>query len=437
MEASIINSFPGYEFVIDENNKPHNMYRGVDVGFGGYIYAEPGMYRNVAVLDSASHHPTSIICMNCFGEYTKNYKDLLDARIAIKHGKIDKVKTMLGGKLTRYISDDSSVSNLAYALKIALNSTYGLTSAGFDNPFRDKRNKNNIVALRGALFLKTLHDAVVEQGFSVIACKTDSIKIPDATPEIIKFVQDFGKKYGYTFEHEETYERMCLVNAADFIARIKDGKHVGEWTATGAQFQVPYVFKKLFSKEEVVFDDLCVTKSVKTALYLDMNEGLDESEHNYRFVGKVGRFCPIKEGCGGGILLRETVSEIGEKGYAAVVGTKGYRWLESEMVRELGKEADIDYSYFDKLVDAAVTAISKYGDFERFVSDEPIIKEEIQPAPPCPIPCGDAKYKTCFDCEKFCNDDFDMDCGLGYDVSHVILKDGKANKNQRRMKNVI
>ena len=28
--------------------------------------------------------------------------------------------------------------------------------------------------------------------------------------------------------------------------------------------------------------------------------------HNYHFIGKVGQFCPIKPGCGGGILLRET-----------------------------------------------------------------------------------------------------------------------------------
>lgn len=57
--------------------------------------------------------------------------------------------------------------------------------------------------------------------------------------------------------------------------------------------------------------------------------------------------------------------------YYAVGGTKGYRWLESEMVKELGKEADIDESYYISLVDEAVETISKYGDFERFVSDDP------------------------------------------------------------------
>jgi DNA polymerase elongation subunit (family B) len=33
-------------------------------GEGGYVYAEPGMYENVALLDIASMHPTSLIELN-------------------------------------------------------------------------------------------------------------------------------------------------------------------------------------------------------------------------------------------------------------------------------------------------------------------------------------------------------------------------------------
>ena len=394
----IINSFPGYEF---KDGK--NMFRGVDLGKGGYVYAEPGMYRNVALLDVASLHPHSIAAMNCFGEYTQNFVDLMDARISIKHGDYDSVRHMFGGKLASYLEDESTAKDLAQALKIAINSVYGLTSANFDNPFRDIRNKNNIVALRGALFMKTLQDEVASRGFTVAHIKTDSIKIPDATPEIIEFCMDFAKKYGYEFEHEATYDRMCLVNDAVYIAKYDTGK----WTATGTQFQVPYVFKTLFSHEPIIFDDMCETKTVTGgALYLDMNEHLpivtgpekelawrnkeiggnsdyigykdpafknvsdDElrnliaTGHNYVFVGRVGQFCPIKPGFGGGILLREKDGK-----YYAAAGTKGYRWLESETVRQLHNEATIDKSYYQKLVDDAVETISQYGDFEAFVAD--------------------------------------------------------------------
>lgn len=423
--------FPGYKF---EGGK--SLYRGEEVGEGGYVYAEPGMYGDIALLDIASMHPSSIIAEELFGpEYTKRFQEIKDARVEIKHKNFEKARKMLNGALAKYLTDEGSADSLAQALKIAINSVYGLTSANFENPFRDNRNKDNIVAKRGALFMVNLKHEVQKRGFTVAHIKTDSIKIPDATPEIIQFVMDYGKMYGYVFEHEATYDRMCLVNNAVYIAKYSTGekcqqaygyipsdirKHPGEWTATGTQFQIPYVFKRLFSKEEIMFEDMCETKSVTTALYLDTNETLpDVSEyekeleilrkkwpdkegqypmdydevvadleakiepgHNYIFVGKVGSFCPMKPGYNGGLLLREVVDKkTGKKSYASAGGAKGYRWLESEMVKQLGKEDGIDRGYYDAMVDTAVADISQYGDFEWFVSDDPYIRAEDDTPP--------------------------------------------------------
>lgn len=386
-DTNIINAFPGYEWVKGDDGQMHNMFRGTDLGKGGYVYAEPGMYTNVALLDVASLHPHSAVAMNYFGEYTKHFNDLMDVRIYVKHGEYEKAKGLFGGKLAKYLDDPQQAKALAQALKIAINSVYGLTSASFDNPFRNPKNVNNIVALRGALFMRTLQDEVQQRGFAVAHIKTDSIKIPDATPEIIAFCMDFAKKYGYTFEHEATYERMCLVNNAVYIAKYMDADQCkarygyapgdnaeegGEWTATGTQFQVPYVFKTLFSKEPIEFSDLCETKSVsKGAIYLDKNEDLPDGEHNYIFVGRVGQFCPIIPGAGGALLLREAgVKPNGEMKYDSVTGAKDYRWLESEMVYQLHMEESIDKTYFNKEVDDAVKEISKYCDFEWFASDD-------------------------------------------------------------------
>lgn len=347
--------FPGYSYSFGKS-----YYRDELVGEGGYVYSEPGMYTKIALLDIASMHPSSIVAEDLFGSvYTQRFHEIMQARIAIKHKDFEKARTLLGGKLAKYLDDETAAKDLAQALKIAINSVYGLTSAAFDNPFRDPRNKDNIVAKRGALFMINLKHEVQRRGFTVAHIKTDSIKIPNATPEIIDFVMKYGKLYGYNFEHEATYEKMCLVNDAVYIAKY-DGED-GKWTATGTQFQVPYVFKTLFSKEPIVFDDMCETKSVSTELYLDMNENLPEGEHDYRFIGRVGRFCPIKPGCGGGLLMR-----FKDDKYNAAGGTKGYRWLESEMVKVLGKENDIDRSYYDRLVNDAVDSISSYGDFEWF-----------------------------------------------------------------------
>ena len=382
--------FPGYKY---ERGK--STYRGEEVGEGGYVYAEPGMYADIALLDIASMHPASIIAEDLFGPvFTQRFKDLRDARIAIKHGDYDRARTMLDGRLAKYLTDEYSPADLAYAIKIPINMVYGQTAAGYVNAFRDIRNIDNIVAKRGALFMVNLKHEVQKRGYTVAHIKTDSIKIPNATPEIIKFVSDYGKMYGYEFEHEATYERMCLVNNAVYIAKYKDGKKAGKWTATGTQFQVPYVFKKLFSKEPIEFEDLCETKSVTSAIYLDMNEDLPEGEHDYRFIGKVSSFCPIKPGRGGADLVREAKDNDGNIKYDSVVGAKGYRWLEAEMVKTLGKESDIDRSYYDELVDAAIygkgkgkerkPGISDFGDFEKFVADEPYIVEETPIIPDFP-----------------------------------------------------
>ena len=392
---SLLPYFPDYKFEAGVST-----YKGETVGEGGYVYAEPGMHYHVALLDIVSMHPHSLMAECLFGpEFTRRFREIVEGRVNIKHEAWDIVNSMLGGVLTPYvqkvINGEMRTKDLANALKTAINSVYGLTSANFDNPFRDIRNKDNIVAKRGALFMIDLKEEVQKRGFTVAHIKTDSIKIPNATPEIIQFVMDFGRKYGYTFEHEATYDRMCLVNDAVYICRYDDG----HWDATGTQFAVPYVFKTLFSKEKIEFNDLCETKSVTSALYLDMNEHLpdvsdaekdlakietkfkkgeiDEAEyntrkeeygliiatgHDYKFIGKVGAFCPIKPGCGGGLLVREKDGK-----YYSATGSKGYRWLESEMVQN--NQDIIDISYYKELVDTAVETISEYGDFEWFVSD--------------------------------------------------------------------
>ena len=345
-----------------------------EIGEGGYVWAKPGMYSNVITFDVASMHPHSIIALNLFGdEYTKNFQELVDVRINVKHHEWDIVKEMMGGALKQFIDVDISsakAKKLAYALKIAINSVYGLTSAHFPNLFKDPRNIDNIVAKRGALFMCKLKHEVQALGGEVVHIKTDSIKVANPSQDIKKYILGEGIKYGYMFEIESVYERFCLVNNAVYIARTGEGgeEDSHKWTATGAQFQVPYVFKKCFSHEPIDITDLCETKEVKTSMYLDMTEDEDAEEHALKFIGKVGLFCPIKPGHGGGELVKESKKKDGSIGYDAVVGTKGYRWLESEEVIKNHKEDDIDISYYDALVNQAIDTISTFGDYEWFVS---------------------------------------------------------------------
>ena len=426
---SVLPYFPGYKF-----DRGKSTYKGVDPSEGGRVYSNPGIHTNVALLDIESMHPRSAEAELAFGpRYTLVYRELKLARVAIKHHDYDKARDMLEGILSEFLDDPTLDSKkLSNALKTVINSVYGLTSATFENEFRDPRNLDNIVAKRGALFMIDLQLAVEDKGFVVAHIKTDSIKIPNADSEIISFVNEFGGKYGYKFVHEATYAKMALVNKAVYIARYADPKECEAlygyipddntkaaannswWTATGTQFAVPYVFKTLFSHEPIVFEDLCETKQATSPLYLDLNEQIEQDlrfakeleirnyndvhrddpnaklkknivefedysrldliteeakNHDLIHVGKVGSFCPVLPNKGGGLLVREHKVDEKYTKYNAVVGTKGFRWLEAEFVKGAGGKNLIDYRYFQTLVDKAVEEISKYGDFEWFIAN--------------------------------------------------------------------
>jgi len=350
--------FPGYEFDYGKST-----YMGESPGEGGYVYAEPGIYENVTLMDITSMHPTTIENLKLFGEYTPKFSELKQARVAIKNGDYETAREMLDGRLEPYLKDEGDAEALSYALKIVINIVYGLTSARFDNPFKDPRNIDNIVAKRGALFMIDLKLWVQKRGYTVAHIKTDSIKIPNADSELIHDIIEFGQMYGYEFEVEARYDKFCLVNDAVYIARDFDRE---KWTAVGAQFQHPYVFKTLFSGEDVTFDDFCETKQVqKGVMYLDFSSATKAaalSKEEMHHVGRIGRFVPVTEESGGGVLLR--VKD--DKSYA-VTGTKGHLWIEAEVAKSLGDDLEIDMTYFDKLTDAAKKAINQYGSFDKFV----------------------------------------------------------------------
>lgn len=425
--------FPGYKFDKFAPEGQKSTYKDEYVGEGGYVYAEPGIYDNVVCLDVASMHPTSIEELRLFGPYTVTYSAIKEARLAIKHGRtslgkylkgdgdswleesslaFDEAKRLFQGKLRPHIEAIEAIEDLKErikaakaledALKLVINSVYGYTSAKFENAFRDPRNIDNIVAKRGALFMIKLKHLVQSLGYQVVHIKTDSIKIPNADAEIIEQVEEFGRQYGYEFEVEGTYKKFCLVNDAVYVAQEEDGA----WTATGAQFQHPYVFKRLFSGAGIDFKDLCEKKQVKEGvMYLDdIDLDLYGDEYGYHFepdqenrsegelvldyngrryhVGRTGLFVPVSEELGGKLIRVKDDKEF------AVTGTKGFNWVEAEMLRTLKPEAlermnferiedavegtgsiadVIDVSYFEGLVTKAVKTIEAFGSYKELV----------------------------------------------------------------------
>ena len=338
--TDLATEFPGYTHSFGKSE-----YRGEDPGEGGYVYAEPGTYEGVVLLDVESMHPRSAIELNMFGKYTRNFEALMDGRLACKHDDMDALAAMFDGKLVELLKEpDITLKDISNGLKTAINSVYGLTSAGFENQFRHPKNNDNIVAKRGALFMIDLKHAVQERGYQVAHIKTDSIKIPNADEEIMQFVSEFGKKYGYKFDHEDTYKRFALVNKSTYICQDQDDV----WHATGAQFQDPYVFKTLFTKEPISQEDFFITKEVKNAsIYL-----------GDKFIGRLASVYASDTGL--------EMFRVKDDKSGSISGTKGYKW---KLSRDWDGKEDVNMTFYTDLVEKAVDSIKRVGNIHTILPD--------------------------------------------------------------------
>lgn len=344
--------FPGYTYEKVSEGKIESYYRHRKLGEGGLVIAVPGYHENVGVEDVASMHPSSAIALNVFGpRYTRVYRDLVKARKACKHESFEEMSENVFEPAIRQLVDagKTTLKALSKSLKIPINAVYGETSAKFDNPFKDPRNVDNIVAKRGALMIAELFYQCNEKGFHPVHVKTDSIKLPNFTKEMQDFVIEFGKKYQYEFELEEFYSVFLLKDNAQYVAFNTIS---GKWEARGALFS-PYVMKTLFTHEPYVPEDFAINKSTaKNPIYL-----------GDAFVGKNVNVAAVKDGC-------ECKSKNADGKMSYVAGTKGYKWIEfEELVSHENWQDELDMTFYDSLTDKAKEVIEEYIPFEAFVAN--------------------------------------------------------------------
>lgn len=324
-------TFPGYTF------DPFNgsSYLGQDPSEGGYVYTKPGVYQRVIELDITQMHPTSIVRLNYFGEFTANYEAVLHASVALKHGDIDEALRLIPG--LKGLVNKSNYKVIRKALKLVLVSAYGMTSAKFDNALRNPRNADNIIAKRGALFMLTLKEKLLNEGIEVVHIKTDSIKIADPTPEIISEIFAFGESYGYEFEIADRYSPFVLIDKAQLIGVEADENFnqvvPTSYHAIGTKFINPYSFKSLFTHEDFVLGDYRRTiQSRVGSLYL-----------NDLFIGRIGAFvAATPEHGGGNLLIRKSDYDVTGK-TSAPSGTKNHTFKRYETA----SISDIDFSYYE------------------------------------------------------------------------------------------
>jgi len=113
----------------------------------------------------------------------------------------------------------------------------------------------------------------------------------------------------------------------------------------------------------------------------------------------------MRAGTGGGVMLREkevktknpdTGEEEVEMKYYAVTGTKGWRWMEAEMVETLDKLESVEREYYEEFVSDAIETIGKFGDWEEFIYGDSQTLIGSEDMPPWLPPCGrDRECETC------------------------------------------
>ncbi len=404
--------FPGYTF--DQFAKPKSQYLGEDPSEGGYVFSKPGVYENVAILDVASLHPHSLIAMNYFGEYTEKFAKLVECRMDVKHKNLDaaahafdEIDPSLSEKLQSYLDNPEISSGLAHALKIVINIVYGMTSAPYDNKFKDPRNIDNCIAKRGALFMLQLKQEVIKKGYEVIHVKTDSIKIANHDQEILDYCMARAKEYGYTFEHEHTYSKLALLNKAVLYGLISWSPvehEIGTWETVGAQVREPYVKSTLFTDDDPLEKDFFLLKSATSPIYIGdkfvgknaevyashtgedlmVSREVDIAKQiQSRWVKPVDKFLLVREREGlTGLELDEArinkisnqleipvdiVEHVVNNGFpetmmdkrSYVGGTKGFKW---RLASDYQGMDDVDMKYYNDLVQAVIDDTYAVGD---------------------------------------------------------------------------
>ena len=264
--------FPGYTF--EQFRKPQSLYLDEEPSEGGYVYSEPGIYKNVLYVDIKSMHPHSAIAMNYFGKYTPRYEAVVKSRLAVKSKDplkalepFEKLDPERAKRLKPYFEDEAKFKGLAFVMKIIVNIVYGMSSAKWPNKFKDPRNIDNCIAKRGALFMIQAKQGLQARGVKVVHVKTDSMKLVNYTQEDVDWLFDLARQYKYEFDTECVYEKMALVNKAVLIGKTTE-EFGGEWEAVGAEFAQPYVFKTLFTDEYITREDLPILKSVQMSIFI-------------------------------------------------------------------------------------------------------------------------------------------------------------------------
>lgn len=219
-------------------------------GLHGVPVEKRNKYNDVNVLDVASMYPNLLINLNALEDSTEQFTEIVKTRLKAKRE---------GDKVT------------AEALKLIINSTYGLLGAKYGN-------LTNVLASRttcfsGQIALYDLCKKLYENGNKIINVNTDGVFFTGSNFDWVK--KEWEQEYNLELELDH-FDHLYQKDVSNYVAWDTGGKHIkakggdvrsyndyanpDEWKATGISWQsnnsLRILHKCLVNK--IVYNTSCI-----------------------------------------------------------------------------------------------------------------------------------------------------------------------------------
>lgn len=172
----------------------------IEFGFGGLhgvISGDNRVFHNVNLLDVASLYPNIIMKIGALGDATETYRGIVEKRLSVKH-------------------TDKTLSD---ALKLIINSCYGLLNNQYSTLYNPKAAKS--VCFYGQICLYDLCERL-SRTCQLININTDGVAFTTHSDEYRRVWKEWEEDYGFTLE-EDSFDLFIQKDVNNYIG-VKDGK---------------------------------------------------------------------------------------------------------------------------------------------------------------------------------------------------------------------
>lgn len=171
----------------------------IEFAFGG-LHGVPSngqkRFENVKLLDVASLYPNIIMKLNGLGQATETYRGIVEKRLSVKH----------------------SDKTLSDALKLVINSCYGLLNNQYSVLFNPKAAKS--VCIYGQIILYDLCKRLAPT-CKLININTDGVAFTTNSDEYINVWREWENDYGFVLE-EDRFDLFIQKDVNNYVATIGD-----------------------------------------------------------------------------------------------------------------------------------------------------------------------------------------------------------------------